>query len=79
MPGPICVKLLEFVEGRWAIHLGQKKIKKIFLKKFFFEVFFFEEVFCLQPNPTSSLHACRVDSLGFEDCRLATHLLNYYL
>ena len=40
MPGPICVKLSEFVEGRWEIHLGQKKFK-IFQIEFFFEEFFF--------------------------------------
>ena len=67
MPGPICVKFSELVEGRWEIHLGQKK-SKIFQIEFFFEDFF-----CLQPN--SDL-CTRDDSLGFEDCRLATHLLN---
>ena len=66
MPGPISVKLLEFVEGRWAIQLGQKKFKKIFLKNFFFKNFF-----------ACNLTLMCVDSLGFEDCRLATHLLNY--
>ena len=41
MPGPICVKLSEFVEGRWEIHLGQKKKSNFFFEEFFFEEFFF--------------------------------------
>ena len=38
MPGSICVKLSEFVEGRWAIQLGQKK-SNIFKLKFFLKNF----------------------------------------
>ena len=40
MPGPICVKLSEFVEGRWEIHLGQKKLKN-------FQIDFFKDFFLL--------------------------------
>ena len=73
MPGPICVKLSEFVEGRWGFNSANKKNKKKKnLMKFFWSIFF-EEVFCLQPNPTSSLHACRLSRLwGLSPCDTST-------
>ena len=71
MPGSIYVKLSEFVEGRWAIALGQKKIQNVDLEKICFFCFFLSTC-----NLTLSDHCTRDDSLGFEDCRLATHLLN---
>ena len=68
MAGPMCVKLSGVVRGCAGSDLGQKKIP-IFKLKFFLE-FFFASYLTLYDLCT------RDDSLGFEDCRLATHLLN---
>ena len=72
MAGPISLKLSGVHEERWETVLGQKKIRfhhfeKILEKKI---TNFFA---CNLTLP----HLCtRDDSLSFEDCRLATHLLN---
>ena len=68
MAGPMCVKLSGVVRGCAGSDLGQKKIP-IFKLKFFLE-FFFASYLTLYDL------CMRDDSLGFEDCRLATHLLN---
>ena len=72
MAGPISLELSGVHEGRWEIVLGQKKIsfghfEKILEKKI--TIFF-------ACNLTLPHLFTRDDSLGFEDCRLATHLLN---
>ena len=66
MAGPICVRLSGIVGGRWEIVLGQK-IKNI-------DVFFC--FFLTTCNLTLSDICTHDDSLGFEDCHFATHLLN---
>ena len=71
MPGPICVKLSGVAGVWWESDLGQKinffVDLKILEKKI--KIFFA----CNATLP----HLCmRDDSLGFEDCRFATHLLN---
>ena len=78
MAEPICVKLSGVFGVWWASDLRQNFFfvdHEIFEKKKFNN--FFEDF--LACNLTL-LHLCmRDDSLGFEDCRLATHLLNMYL
>ena len=70
MAGPISVKLSGVHEGRWEIVLGQKKnwfrhLEKILEKK--------SQFFCLQPNPTSPLHAWRLSWLwGLSPCDTST-------
>ena len=71
IPGPICVRLSGFVGGRWGDVLGPKKIQNVDIEKIFF--------FLSTCNLTLSHLCTRDDSLGFEDCRFATHLLNFWL
>ena len=73
MPGPICVKLSGIVGGRWVVVLGRKKIQNVELeiKNIFLATFFLSTC-----NLTLSDLCMCDDSLGFEDCRFATHLLN---
>ena len=72
--GPIGVKLSEIVGDRWEIVLGQKKIQNFEIEIFFLLIIFFLSS-CTRT--LSDLCTCE-DSLGFEDCRFATHLLNYH-
>ena len=73
MPGPIYIRFSGIVVGRWVIVLGQKKIWNFEIENFFLLQFFFLSS-CTR---TLSDLCMRDDSLGFEDCRFATHLLNY--
>ena len=68
MAEPMSVKL-SGVDGVYRVSdLGQKKILKKEIE------FFFDDFFACNLTLT---HLCpRDNSLGFEDCRLATHLLN---
>ena len=75
MAEPICVKLSGVAAVWWASDLRQKKIFLTvkFLKKKKLTIFLKIFLACNLTLP----HLCmRDDSLGFEDCRLATHLLN---
>ena len=74
MAMPICVRLSGIVGGRWEIVLGPKKFQNIDVEKCGFFVFFLSTC-----NLTLSHLCTRDDSLGFEDCRFATHLLNFWL
>ena len=65
---PVAVRLSGDDGGSRASDLGQKKFKN-FQIDFFLKIFF-------ACNLTLSDFCTRNDSLGFEDCRLATHLLN---
>ena len=63
------MKLSGAVGGGVESDLGQKKIE--------IENFFYFEIFLSSCTLTLSDLCTRDDSLGFEDCRLATHLLNF--
>ena len=68
MAKPMSVTLSGVDGGLWGSVLGPKKV---------FEDFFFEDFIACNLTPT---HLCMCDdSLGFEDCRLTTHLLNCFL
>ena len=72
MPGPIYVRLSGIVVGRWGDVLGQKRNQNVDIEKIFFFVFLLSS--CNQILFYICVHD---DSLGFEDCRFATHLLNF--
>ena len=68
MAGPMCVKLSGVVGGCRVGDLGQKKIQIENFVRFFFgrgHLTLYDLCMC-------------DDSLGFEDCCLATHLLNLW-
>ena len=68
---PVTVRLSGDDGGSRASDLGEEKKFKNCQVDFFLKIFF-------AFNLTICDFCMRDDSLGFEDCRLATHLLNSY-
>ena len=73
IPRPICVKLAGVVGGNSESDLGKKKFQNVDIEKIFLFHFF-----SLSSCNLTLTYLCMCDdSLGFEDCRCATHLLNF--